>query len=254
MFFFSPVHQTYSRIDFFLIDQRILQLVKLCTYESIVISDHSPVVLELRFKDKAPFQKNWQFNPSLLSDDNFVEFINSQIDFFLETNKLPETNVLILWETLKAYIRGHIIEYTARLKKNRYKKFNELTKLIQEVDMLDSSAPSPDLRKKRIALQTEFDLLVSNETSEKFMKTRQNYYEHGERAGRLLSHQLRQYSAANFITEIHTADGERKSDCKDINDQFKLFYSSLYSSDCSPDSDFLDNLTLPTITDADRAL
>lgn len=151
---------------------------------------------------------------------------------------MPDTNVLTLWETLKIYIRGHIIEYTARIKRNRLKKFTELTKLIKDVDHQHSLALTADLRKRRIALQTEFDLLVSKEASEKFLKSRQVYYEHGERAGRLLSHQLRQYSTTNFITEIQTTNGERKSDPKDINEQFKIFYSSLYSSNGFQDQNF----------------
>lgn len=86
------------------------------------------------------------------------------------------------------------------------------------------------------------------------MKSRQNFYEHGERASRLLSHQLRQYSAANFITKIHNTDGEVKFDPKDINEQFRLFYSSLYSSDNPSDHVSLDNVTLPTIAEEDKAI
>lgn len=83
-------------------------------------------------------------------------------------------------------------------------------------------------------------------------------HEHGERAGRFLSHQLRQYSAAKVITDILTVDGEVKSDPKDINDQFKLFYSSLYSSDNIQEMFFLkyvlENITLLTIADEDRPI
>ena len=37
--FFSHPHHTYSRIDFFLMDDRLLSKVKSCEYHSIVISD-----------------------------------------------------------------------------------------------------------------------------------------------------------------------------------------------------------------------
>lgn len=94
---------------------------------------------------------------------------------------------------------------------------------IHDVDQQLSDSPSTDLRKKRIALQTEFDLLASKQAEEKFLKIRQSHYEHGERASRLLSHQLRQFSAVNFITEIQVTAGTIKSDPKDINDQFKIF-------------------------------
>uniref|UniRef100_A0AAR2LS66 exodeoxyribonuclease III n=1 Tax=Pygocentrus nattereri TaxID=42514 RepID=A0AAR2LS66_PYGNA len=41
--FFSSVHHTYSRIDYFLMDRKLLSLLSSVEYESIVISDHIPV-------------------------------------------------------------------------------------------------------------------------------------------------------------------------------------------------------------------
>lgn len=58
-FSFSAVHQTYSRIDFFLLDQKMLSSIKSCSYESIVISDHSPVTMELWLQVRRPIQCNW---------------------------------------------------------------------------------------------------------------------------------------------------------------------------------------------------
>lgn len=40
--FFSPVHKTYSRIDYFLIDQKLLPMVTQVDYHGIIISDHCP--------------------------------------------------------------------------------------------------------------------------------------------------------------------------------------------------------------------
>lgn len=46
--FFSHVHQTYSRIDYFFLDQKFIPYLQDCSYQSIVISDHAPIVLELK--------------------------------------------------------------------------------------------------------------------------------------------------------------------------------------------------------------
>lgn len=104
----------------------MLSSIKSCSYESIVISDHSPVTMELWLQVRRPIQCNWRFNTSLLSDETFVDFISTQIDFFIETNQLPDTDILILWETLKAYIRG--------LNRSRSRRYNELINLIHVVD------------------------------------------------------------------------------------------------------------------------
>ena len=49
--FFSDVHQTFSRIDYFLLDKKFVPLVRAGTDEAIVISDHSPLFLKLKFND-----------------------------------------------------------------------------------------------------------------------------------------------------------------------------------------------------------
>lgn len=77
----------------------MLPLLKSCSYDSIVISDHSPAIMELCLLDKPATRQNWRLNPSLLSDKDFVNMISTQIDFFLETNHLPDINIFTIWET-----------------------------------------------------------------------------------------------------------------------------------------------------------
>lgn len=50
--FFSPAHRTFTRLDYFLLDNRFLPCLTptSCSHEPMVISDHSPVVLNIRFK------------------------------------------------------------------------------------------------------------------------------------------------------------------------------------------------------------
>ena len=65
--FFSPVHNSYSCIDYFLIDNQLMPSVKDCRYEGIVISDHGPVVLQISFPKKSAWRP-WRFSNVLLGD------------------------------------------------------------------------------------------------------------------------------------------------------------------------------------------
>lgn len=76
--FFSPVRQSYSRIDYFLIDRKLLSHVKRCDYEAIVISDHALHLLQLAFRHKST-AASWRFNNILLTDSTFVKLISAQI-------------------------------------------------------------------------------------------------------------------------------------------------------------------------------
>ena len=52
--FFSHVHRSYSRIDFFLTDNRLLHWIDSSEYHSIVISDHAPTSIIMHFPNYRP--------------------------------------------------------------------------------------------------------------------------------------------------------------------------------------------------------
>lgn len=60
--FFSHVHHTYSWIDLFLLDNKLLHNIVSCDYHSIVISDHAPTSVEISFTHGRPLSKFWKFN------------------------------------------------------------------------------------------------------------------------------------------------------------------------------------------------
>ena len=90
--FFSPVHHTFSRINFFILDFRLLPLSTPPIYHGIVISDHAPLSFELNFPDQPALYKTWCLNPLLLSEGAFVTFIQKQMRTFIETNASPEVS------------------------------------------------------------------------------------------------------------------------------------------------------------------
>ena len=62
-------------------------------------------------------------------------------------------------------------------------------------------------------------------------KSRQVYYEHGDKAGRLLALQLKQQSTEQMIPGINTGADSISCSPRVINDQFKQYYSTLYQSE-----------------------
>lgn len=122
---------------------------------------------------------------------------------------------------------------------------------IRDIDRQYNRNPSPELLKRRLDLQTEFDLITTTDAERLLLRSRSSYYEHGDKASRLLAHQLRRQAASRTISQIKNASGSLVTDPKGINDIFKSFYSSLYCSESPSDiSDmtlFLQNLEAPTL-------
>ncbi len=60
--FFLPVHQTFSRIDYFHCDNKLLPLIRDCTYNPIVILDHAAVIVDLSLPGGATSRSFWHLN------------------------------------------------------------------------------------------------------------------------------------------------------------------------------------------------
>jgi len=109
-----------------------------CNYNSIPLSDHSPISLVYRAQGVVRGTPRWRLHPRWLSDSNFLQFLGAQIDLSTNTD---ETSATVRWEAFKAYIRGMTISYTSS-KTNKLKlKMNELDHKIRQLEretILDS--------------------------------------------------------------------------------------------------------------------
>lgn len=252
--YFSTVHQVYSRIDFFFIDKVLLPSVRSSDYSAIVISDHAPHILDLNFPSgSSRHQGGWKLNVALLARSDFCDYISTNIDFFLEVNRSDHVSPSLLWETFKAFIRGHMVSFSAHQTKTRKARQQQLLDDIIDLDRQLASSPNSVLTTKRLQLQTEFDLLSTSRAEHLLLRTRATYYEHGDRASRLLASQLRHQNASRFISQIYDSSKNLTTDPMNINSEFSSFYSNLYKSQPPPDSSamnsFLNNLDIPTVSE-----
>ena len=249
--FFSPVHGTFSRIDYFFLDKKLLPLITNCEYQAIVISDHAPLSMTLRIPTSYANYRPWRFNSLLLSDTTFVELISTEITSFLERNQTPGMSSSVVWEAMKAFLRGKIISYSAHIRKCLNEKLEKLTNDILKLDTRLALAPTDDLFKKRLDLQTEFNLLSTNQIEYLINKTQSRTYEFGEKTGKILAHQLHQKTANRTIVEIKDELGMRHLDHLEINRCFQMFYSKLYTSESLQNSllfdSFFEKINTPTV-------
>lgn len=154
--FFSQVHKSYSRTDFFLIDSKIISCVKSIKHHNRIISDHSAVTLSLDLSEIRP-SYNWRFNPTLLLDSGFCEHLTELLAEFLKFNDTGEVSDSILWETLKSVLRGHIISYECSLKKQREKRLLEIDNRLSQLEDAYRDSTDSDLLNEIAALKFEYN-------------------------------------------------------------------------------------------------
>uniref|UniRef100_A0A8C4SMS5 Reverse transcriptase domain-containing protein n=1 Tax=Erpetoichthys calabaricus TaxID=27687 RepID=A0A8C4SMS5_ERPCA len=192
----------------------------------------------------------------LLSKDQFrlreLYRIYIQTNQFLPRDKRSsEVSAGILWETLKAFLRGQMISYLSHRNKLEIKKVSKLKSEITRIDEEHARLPSKALHRKRQALHSELNLLTTKETEQLIYKSRHHYYEHGEKANKLLAQQIHKQEVHNAIPVITNTNGDKITDYKNIMHTFRDHYKSLYSTEFKEDNTqsnaFLDTLQLPQI-------
>lgn len=141
--FYSNPNRTHSRIDFFLVDKMVLPRVSASSIGQITWSDHAPIELSIETAYNITGRPTWHLNPYTLKNSENLSFISSQLSEFFEFTSPSTTSPSTLWCAHKAYVRGLLIQLTAKQKRIREQK---LTKLIEDprvVDVAFKTAPSP---------------------------------------------------------------------------------------------------------------
>lgn len=253
--FFPHAHHTYSRIDYLIVNITFIPSIVSTQYTPITISDHSTLILDLHFDLKPKGFKFWRLDPILLAEVDFCKYVSIKI--FLDTNR-NETSASLLWETLKADVRGKIISFTSHANRARKARRAELERAIADLDNLLSTYQLSDLHKERMVLHTELDLLLTKEAEQLLLRALGSMYEHGDKTSHLLAHQLKSRMASNQITQIRYETGSLTSDPEKINNTFRKFYSQLYKSEFSNDEaqfiQFFEKLVMPKISDNDHEM
>lgn len=101
----------------------------------------------------------WRYSAFLNHDPNFEEFLKTQLDYFFKVNKTPDVSPGLLWDTMKAYVRGLIISYTARLKKNSIKEQRKLELELHQLQTKYNISPSKELRNDILVVKTALESL-----------------------------------------------------------------------------------------------
>lgn len=127
---------------------------------------------------------------------------------------------------------------------------------MHQLDCENAESPCPNLYNKILQLRFKYNQIISQRLSTKFMYVKQKYFEFGNKPHKLLARQLHKLENDRSIHCIKSISGAPLTLPKDINNRFKQFYESLYSSktnqDLVPIETFLDKCNLLTLTQNDR--
>lgn len=181
--FFSLVHQSFSRINYFLTSNSIIPNILDSQIHPITISDHAPVTLTWKQFSLPKSSSRWCFNTSLLSNPEFDKLIRNEWASFLEINYSPKSSPSLLWETGKAVLRGIIISFSTY---NKRKEQEEETKLEQKMMQLENIIkinPSEDTQSELRKYKSQLNGILNNKTQFLIHRLRQEQFHHNNKSG-----------------------------------------------------------------------
>ena len=255
--------QVLSRLDFILVSDNFVNNCKETKILPGINSDHSTV--SVCFNDNQPPRGRgyWKLNTYYLyHDTDFIDLIKEKIKDFKIIHKDSQCDSNILWDSLKCFITGVAIEYSARKKRERNKEKNELLESIDKIkSKLSNNSVLPDdpLYSQLEELEDKLNKIFDFETKGLIIRSRVKWLEEGEKSTKYFCNLENRSWQKKNINKLKDNDNNLITDSKDILNNIYEFYSKLYSV---PNTDFdneacetyLNNISIPLLHEDDKQL
>lgn len=226
--FYSPVHATYSRIDFFLVEHRLLEAVIGAGIGNMTFSDHVPVSLQIKIGKCQTLGISWRLNEDLLQDKDTDKSIKEELDLLFKINVPGEITEATVWEAHKPYI-GHLNDGGIGKKKRMIKEKIALSNEISELEQQHKTSGDGEVLARLHRKREEMRDLTEHETRKAYNLVKKERYINGNKPGKFLARALKKKKNVNYIEKIKTKSGKIRYKTSDIAKAFQEFYGELYA-------------------------
>ena len=110
------------------------------------------------------------------------EFIEKEIKDYLEFNNNEDISSSVLWDALKAVLRGKLIMCSSRKKKEKEKQLSELTTKLKILERKHMEQNGPHILEEINTTKQKLNKILDNQVEIKLKYIKQSFYENGPRA------------------------------------------------------------------------
>ena len=235
---FNKKYGTASRLDFFLIDDNLVNF-PVCSADIShgFKSDHSYISLNIQGSSITPGRGYWKFNNSHLLQDEFKsdtraivsDTVNSSFDSYRG-----------LWDTIKFKIKDHAIRYGKKRKKESDSLKRNVQQDIERVKSTPNFMTDSNLRKQLFDNEIKLNRIIDQEVKGIITRSRVQWTEEGERSTKFFFGLEKSNGKKKSISKLISPDNGVLYDQQDISNHVVDFYQTLYRS-TNPSSQSIDN-------------
>ncbi|KAI5944018.1 LINE-1 retrotransposable element ORF2 protein [Manis javanica] len=228
--FFSSAHGTFSRIDHILAHKKSLSKIQNIEILPTNFSDHKGIKLEINSTKKTKRLTNtWRLNNMLLNNQWINEQIKIEIKEYIETNDNNNTKPHLLWDSVKAVLRGKYIAIQAYLKKEEQSQMNSLTSQLSKLEREEQMRPKVSRRRDIIKIREEINKIEKNKTIAKIYETKSWFFEKINKVDKPLAKLITRKTESTQINRIRNENRKITTDSTEIQRIIKD-YENLYAN------------------------
>ena len=236
-----------ARLDFFLISSTILDIFSDCYISFKYRSDHCKIGLILNIDKSTRGKGTWKLNAELLNDPGLIKRIEEGFLLMIEVHactpyapsfvkQFSENNISLMfeieafWEVLLSHLRGIFISNAAKRKRDRSNREELLTKEIENLEELYCLDISDEaMRVNLIEKKRELEEIRDIKLRGSFIRARLKDYVQGEKPSKYFLNLENYNFISKNIKELKLEDGKKINTPKEILDEMRGFYQSLYN-------------------------
>lgn len=238
----SPLKQ--SRLDFFLLSEDLMWNFEDADIVPGYRSDHSMVILKLKFGKDIKRNSFWKFNSTLLKDKQYVDEINTVIDDIIteySTEKydaatLNNTSLMeidltvsdkIFIDFLLMKLRSKTIAFATMRKKKATEKENNLVKEIEDLEKIQNLAEEDIklLKEKNQELVT----LRERKIQGVILRSRAKWVAEGEKINNYFCNLEKRHFTNKCMTKLIDKNEMLIDEPQKIKQEVNVFYKTLYT-------------------------
>uniref|UniRef100_A0A2H6N762 Endonuclease/exonuclease/phosphatase domain-containing protein n=1 Tax=Micrurus carvalhoi TaxID=3147026 RepID=A0A2H6N762_9SAUR len=228
--YYSARHNTFSWIDYILMNRMGNIQIKKSEIKSIWLSDHAPLLAILKTGQER-IQRIWRYNVVVSSNESDKLKMQTEIREYFRINDTGEIQQSIIWDTCKAFIRGQCISLEAYIRKRwgreREKKIREIDWIQEQLRITRRREWNTllKLKKKQLELQEEI------QWNKMRMVMRQKISGWGTKSMKQMARYLKNKKEKSCILALRDSNGVVRYGIEQLEEIMKRYYEDLYKTE-----------------------